>query len=443
MQKKNYISSIFQSYLSDNTLANIVSGESFIQKMLQFEMALAKCQAELDIIPKTAAQEIITVVSSIQIQPESLAESTRNNGIPTIELLNQIKAKLSASSASYLHYGATSQDVIDTAYVLMIKESIEVLEARLKVAIQAFGKQLQANKDIVIVGRTRTQQAVPLTLGIKIANWINPLIHQYHHLEHIKTNVLRVQLGGAVGSLSTIKDQGQALNHLMAKELQLQVSFPWHNDGSTIAEFTNWLTIISATIAKIAKDILTLSQTEIGEVIENKNGGGKSSTMPHKNNPILSEAIVALGNQNIQLNAASQASMINMNERDAVAWMAEWLSIPHLIVSTGTILNHAVTIGQNMAFQTDKIEHNLQMLNGLIYSEAASFELQKYYTKSEAKKLVGNACELVMKQNIGLATALKEVCKQEIDWESIFSSSNQKGISDELVTHTLTRIAKI
>ncbi|MEZ5021858.1 MAG: lyase family protein [Chitinophagales bacterium] len=229
----------------------------------------------------------------------------------------------------------------------------------------------------------------------------------------------------------------------MAKELQLQVSFPWHNDGSTIAEFTNWLTIISATIAKIAKDILTLSQTEIGEVIENKNGGGKSSTMPHKNNPILSEAIVALGNQNIQLNAASQASMINMNERDAVAWMAEWLSIPHLIVNTGTILNHAVTIGQNMAFQTDKIEHNLQMLNGLIYSEAASFELQKYYTKSEAKKLVGNACELVMKQNIGLATALKEVCKQEIDWESIFSSSNQKGISDELVTHTLTRIAKI
>ncbi|MEZ5003042.1 MAG: lyase family protein [Chitinophagales bacterium] len=443
MPKSNYISSIFQSYLSDNVLANILSGASFIEKMLQFESALANCQAALNIIPKDAAQEIETVIAAIHVDADSLAESTLANGIPSIELLKQIRANLSSTSAGYLHYGATSQDVIDTAYVLMIKDSIEILEARLKTVIQSLKHHLESNKDIAIVGRTRSQQAIPLTLGIKIANWINPLIDQLNHLPTVNASVLRVQLGGAVGSLSTMEDKGQALSDLMAQKLDLKDSFPWHNDGSSIAGFTNWLTVVSASIAKIAKDILTLSQTEIGEVIENKNGGGKSSTMPHKNNPILSEAIVALAHQNIQLNAASQSSMINMNERDAVAWMAEWLSIPHLIINTGTILNHMTTIAQNMEFQTDKIKQNLQLLNGLIYSETATFELCQYYSKQEAKQKVEEACALVNHQNITLDIALQKICPEKIDWNAVFNASDQKGISNDLVAHTLKRIASI
>lgn len=438
--KHNYITSIYKDYLSDERMAQIVSGENYVRNLLQFEVALAKAQAEINIIPKSAAEEIENVIAEIQIAPESLAGGSLQNGIPTIALLKTVKSKLSEEASSYLHFGATSQDVMDTAYVLMVQESLDYLEVQLKALIKAFGKQLEQNKDVVSIGRTRSQQAVPLTLGIKISNWLNPLLDKLAALDNLRAQVLTIQLGGAVGSLSAIDADSDALLEHLANTLGLNKSFPWHNDGSKVALFTNWVTTVSASVAKIAKDILTFSQTEIGEVIENKNGGGKSSTMPHKNNPILSEAIVALAQQNIHLNAASQISIINMNERDAVAWIAEWLSLPDLLTNTAAILKHAITIGENMEFQLAAVERNLQLTNGLVYSEAASFELAKHFGREIAKSKVTAACALAVADKITLAAALEQTVEQNINWSAVFEAATQKGIGQQLVAATLNRI---
>lgn len=360
----NYQSIIFSKYLSNEEMLSIVSDEAFINKMLQFESALAKAQASLHIIPTQSADEIKNALSTIKIVPAELAEGTLQNGVPVITFLSIIKKQLSKEAQQHLHYGATSQDVVDTAQVLIIRDAIAVIEEKLDVLIKAFMQSLSEYGNAVCMAHTRGQQAMPVTFAVKINAWLQPLERQIERLNEIRKRVLIVQLGGAAGTLSIYGDKGKLLAEALAKELDLQPSSQWHTQRDNFCEFTNWLAMLTGILGKMGADILVMAQSEIDEVIENAEGGGKSSAMPHKNNPVLSEALAAIAKMNAQLQSQQLLSMIHVNERDATAWILEWNTIPQMLINAATSLNHAITIATKMKVNTENMERNVeQFLN--------------------------------------------------------------------------------
>jgi 3-carboxy-cis,cis-muconate cycloisomerase len=352
----NYHSTIFSQYLGDEQLLQLVSDEALIAKILQFEISLAKAQASLNILPKNIADEINTVLSQLKINPADLASGTLQNGIPVITLLSIAKEKLSAEAKQYLHYGTTSQDAMDTAQVLIIRDAISLIEQRVQTFIQHLTTLSTRFGTMPCIAHTRGQQAVPITFDIKINAWLQPLHRQLQRLAEIEKRILSVQLGGAAGILSLYTDKSKQLIQALAAELKLHPAKSWHTQRDNFCEFTNWLAMLTGITGKMGADILVLSQTEINEVQENTEGG-KSSSMPHKNNPVLSEALVALARLNATLQSQQLQSMVHVNERDATAWILEWNAIPQMITNTGTALNHAITISANMKVNT----HNMQL----------------------------------------------------------------------------------
>ncbi len=356
----NYQSIIFSKYLGDEQLQTIISDEALINKMLQFEIALAKAQASTGIIPAEAAAEIDHALTQLSIKPADLSAGTLQNGIPIIKLLDLAKEKLSADAKKHLHYGATSQDVMDTAQILMIRDAVDLIEERIKTLIQRLIQLIKQYGDTPCMAHTRGQQAMPITFGVKINAWLQPLQRQLQRLAEIKKRLLVVQLGGAAGTLSVYGNKGQQLVDELAKELSLQSITQWHAQRDNLSEFTNWLAMLTGILGKMGADILVMSQSEINEVLENSEGGGKSSAMPHKNNPVLSEAIVALSKINATLQMQQLQSMLHVNERDATAWILEWNAVPQMLINTGTALNHALTISANIKVKTENMKRNVE-----------------------------------------------------------------------------------
>jgi 3-carboxy-cis,cis-muconate cycloisomerase len=260
----------------------------------------------------------------------------------------------------------------------------------------------------------------------------------------MRPRLLVAQFGGAAGNLSALGSEGLKIFEALAKQLDLNFSLPWHTQRDNFAEFTNWLAMLSGSLGKMGQDILLMSQTEINEVIENATGGGKSSTMPHKNNPILSEALVVLAKKNANFAFIQLQSMIHGNERDGTAWLLEWENLPKMMLNTGTALNHALTISKNLKVNTEAMQKNLDLLNGLVYSEAASFILAKYLPRNEAKNTVEKACKMVISENISLEDALKNLTIDlKIDWHSELNIENHLGASREIMNKILAQIKQL
>lgn len=292
-----------------------------------------------------------------------------------------------------------------------------------------------------MIGRTRTQQAVPILFGQKVATWASPLLRHLQRLQELKPRLLVVQLGGAAGNLSALGTNGLKISEALANELNLRFALPWHTQRDNFVEFTSWLALLSGSLGKIGADILVMSQTEINEVVENATGGGKSSTMPHKNNPVLSEALVVLARKNAQLAAIQLQAMLHANERDGSAWALEWENLPQMMVNTGTALSHALTISQHLKTNPEAMQRNLNSLNGLIFSEAAMFILSKYLPKNEAKQLVVKACERVVSENKNLSDILQELTPNlAINWQEELLVEKHLGVSKEIMNVTVNQI---
>jgi 3-carboxy-cis,cis-muconate cycloisomerase len=339
---------MYSSYLADPEIARLCSPEHFIRQMLLFEIALATAQANIGFIPAEAATIIANTLPGLVITPESLAEGTRQHGVPTIPLLAMVRDALPESVRPHLHNGATSQDVMDTAQVLIINEIVNILESRMHQLLVNLDNLTGRFGHISVMGRTRTQQASPILFGQKITSWRLPLVRHLDRLAQLRPRVLVVQLGGAVGNLAAFGKPGPAIAQALANELGLGYAEPWHTQRDGFAEFASWLALVSGTLGKFGQDMLVMGQTEVGEVVENRNGGGKSSSMMHKNNPVLSEALVTMARQNAQFAAIQLQSLVHSNERDATAWMLEWENLPRMMTTTGTALCHALSITKTM-----------------------------------------------------------------------------------------------
>ena len=350
---------MFSTYLADPEISRLCSPESFVRRMLDVEIGLATAQGQLGIIPANAAAVIAKTLTTITIVPESLAEGTLKNGIPTIPLLSLLKTHLPESAKKYVHVGATSQDIMDTAQVLIIRDVIASLEPAIHRLLDNLSKLQTCYGNLPMMGRTRTQRAMPITFGQKVDSWMQPLIRHLERLTQLQPRLLLVQLGGAVGNNAALGDAAEAVTRALTDTLGLGYSTPWHTQRDGLAEFTNWLALLTGSLGKFGQDVLIMGQTEIGEVTENVDGGGKSSAMPHKNNPVLSEALVVLARQNAQFAALQLQSLVHSNERDATAWMLEWENLPRMMINAGTALRHAISITQTMGVSEENMKRNM------------------------------------------------------------------------------------
>ena len=412
---------IYAKYLSDSEIRTLCDDNNFITKMIKVEIALAKAESELGLIPIKAAKEI-EQLSEQKIDVEKLATSTLEHGIPVIGLLKQLKEALSDTAKEYLHWGATSQDIVDSAQILVIKEILMVFENRIESIIIAFNSIGLKHQNTLMAGRTRNQQAAPISFNQKVQSWINPLIRHQQRLEELKPRLFNLQFAGSVGNMSAFDGQGELVAKKIGKELGLDYLGTWHSQRDNMAEFSSWIALMAGSLGKVANDFLLLSQTEVGELNENKNVGGASSTMPHKQNPVLSEAIVGLSNFIASLNIAVQQSLIHAQERDGKALVLEWMALPQMMIALGTMLKHMNTISENMEVYPERMIKNIENNFNLIFSEKVSLVLSKKYGRTEGRRLTNEICEKALNTKTSLNNILLQAypnLKQE--WKQIFN----------------------
>lgn len=383
-------SALYSTLLSDQEAGRYLGDDAQIRAMLQVEAQLALAQAECGLIPTDAAQAIAQAAATVQITATSLAADTGTAGVPVPALVQALKHALPKEYARWVHFGATSQDIVDTALVLNCRELLTLYTTRLNQVIGQLVELASAHRNTLTAGRTRTQQAVPMCFGLKVANWLAPLLRQQQRLAELKPRLLKLQLAGAVGTLSAMQDQAVAITAALAQRLDLAVGQNWHTQRDSIVELANWLAMTTGLLGKMGQDWLLLGQTEVGEVTFT-NGGG-SSTMPQKCNPVSAELLVTLARHNAGQVGQMHQAMLHEHERSGSAWTLEWLVLPTMLMATAVALHHSSDALAHFQVNTEKMQANLGLYNGVIYAEAATFALADSMPRDQASALVKDAC---------------------------------------------------
>ena len=378
-----------------------------LQRMLDVEAALARVQGRLGIIPPEAADAITRAARIEHLNTEQLAATARNVGAPVVGVVNGL-SRAAGEAGAWTHWGATTQDIVDTATVLQIREGLALIRASLRGMITALAAQADKHRRTVMAGRTYLQQALPTTLGLKCAVWAQPLIGHVQRLDALRPRVEQASFGGAAGTLASLGERGIAVMEGLAEELNLTApAAPWHVNREAFAETVAFLGLVCGSLAKFATDLILLAQTEVGEVAEPYVAGrGSSSTMPQKRNPIASTYIVAAARNVHALVPVMLGAMAADHERATGAWQAEWLALPQAFVLTHGALQQAAAIAQGMAADPDRMRHNLAISHGLIVAEAVMMGLAPQLGRAEAHHVVKHACDVVLAENIDLADAL-------------------------------------
>lgn len=410
------MSQLYASLFYQPEVTTIFSDEALLSYMIQAEVALAKAQAQVKVLPDSAANIIEQVGQNAvaQIDLDALATAAGLAGNVAIPLVKQFTALVKQhdeDASRYVHWGATSQDIIDTATILQCRDALALIEKQLQQAYQISLKQAQQYRHQVMIGRTWLQQALPITLGHKFARWAAALKRDLDRLQTMKTRVLTAQLGGAVGSLASLQDQGSAVVEAFAAQLNLTVpKCTWHGERDRMVELASMLALIVGNVGKMAKDWSLLMQTEIAEVFEPAvKGRGGSSTMPHKRNPVAAASILAAANRVPALMASVYQSMVQEHERALGAWHAEWLAIPEIFQLCAGALERGSEVLGHMQVNADAMQRNLECTNGLIMAEAVMMALAPKLGRLSAHHLVEQACQQAVAQQQHLKTVLSNM----------------------------------
>ena len=380
---------------------------TYFQRMLDVEAALARAQAKLGIIPADAAQAIVAAAKWENLDPAELAASARNVGYPVVGLVRGL-SRAAGEAGRWTHWGATTQDIMDTATVLQVRDGLGLIEQSLIALLRALTTQARRHRDTVMAGRTHLQQALPTSFGLKCATWALPLIRHLERLAQLRPRVEQVSFGGAAGTLASLGDKGVAVMEALAAELSLHPSTaPWHVARDSLAETVSLLGLISGSLAKFATDTALLSQTEVGEVSEpHVAGRGSSSTMPQKRNPISAEYVLAGARGAQAMVPLMLGAMAQDHERGTGPWQAEALAIPQSFVLTHGALEHARTIAEGMVVDAARMRRNLDLTGGLIVAEAVMMGLAPVLGRGEAHHVVQRACDVALRESVPLAEAL-------------------------------------
>lgn len=422
-------SRLFGPLFSDPDVAAIFSDEQFVRYLLEVEAALAKVQAGLGLIPAEAAGKIASTAAVLQVDFEQLQAGTEKAGLPIIELVRQLRQQVGEEAASYVHWGATTQDIMDTALVLQIRAALKLIEAAMLGLVKNLARLAERHPYTLMAGRTHSQQALPIPFGLKVAGWLAPLLRHRRRLAEIKGRLLAVQFGGAAGTLASLDEWGVKVQEALALELQLAVlPMPWHTQRDNLAEVAGWLSLVSGSLAKMGQDIILLAQTEVGEVRESSDPArGSSSTMPQKSNPIISELIVAAARTNASLLASMHQALVQEHERATHGWQVEWLTLPQMFALTSAALNKATFLSENLVVDEARMSQNVSSSNGLMLGERLTFALSQSMSRVEAKKLVAEASRLALEQGRHLIDVVREKSNASLDWQALRDESTYFG----------------
>lgn len=400
-------SEVFGTLYGSDAMRAVFDDRAYLQRMLDVEAALARVQARLGIIPADAARSIGEGASVANLDTGALAASVHNVGYPVVGLVTRLSQK-AGEAGRWTHWGATTQDIMDTALVLQIRDALNLLSEGLVAIIGVLGRQAEAHRWTVMAGRTHLQQALPITFGLKCAIWLQPLVTHLDRLAEVRGRLLQVQFGGAAGTLASLGDKGVAVMEGLAAELGLAAPLaPWHATRDGVAEVVSFLGLVSGSLAKIATDVALLAQSEVAELAEpHIEGRGSSSTMPQKRNPIASEYVLAAARVVQALVPVMQGAMFADHERATGPWQAEPLALPQCFVLTHGALVHARTIAEGMVVDAERMRRNLEEGGGLIMAEAVMMGLAPYLGRGEAHHVVEGAASLARAERTTLAAAL-------------------------------------
>ncbi|HEX6143419.1 MAG TPA: 3-carboxy-cis,cis-muconate cycloisomerase, partial [Geminicoccaceae bacterium] len=387
-------SSVLGELFSTAAMNALFDDQARLQRMLDVEAALARAQARLGLIPEAAAEEITARARLDRLETGGLGPATLLTGYPIVPLVKALSAACAPVAARYVHWGATTQDIIDTGLVLQIRDGLALLEADLRALEGALEELARRERDTPIAGRTHLQQALPVTFGFKAAGWLAPLRRHRARLDQLRPRVLVVQFYGAAGTLASLGDDGLAVLEGLAGELGLSApAIGWHTARDGFAEVVAWLGLLGGSLAKIAYDVTLLMQSEVDEAREPYlPGRGGSSTMPQKRNPIASEFVLATAANLRQLVPVMLGAMVQDHERATGPWHAEWLALPQAFGLAAGALRHTRDVIEGLEVDRAAMRRNLDLTRGLISAEAVMMALAPAIGRGEAHHLIAAAC---------------------------------------------------
>ena len=431
---------ILDALVHDEEIAGLMGDAAQAGAMAEVEAALARAEGALGVIPADAGEAISEAALALEPDLGALADSVTASGTPVLGLVKQLRAAVPAPHDGHVHWGVTSQDIVDTAFVLTARAALSQLESRMRGLIAVLGDMARTYRDTPMAGRTRYQQAVPVTFGLRAATWLMPLLRHLDRLDELRQRLFVVQLGGAAGTLSALDGRGLAVVDAVARELDLSVpAGPWHSQRDCVAELGAWLASVAGTLGKMGADTVLLSQSEVGEVAEG--GGGGSSTMPQKANPVLGESLVSIGRLAAGRLAALYEAQLHMGERDGAAWQLEWVELPELFSLAGAALRNGERLARDLRVDESRMLRNLEASQGLLLAEAAAFRLAGRMPLSEAQALVGLAVKSVVEGEGTLIDVLRKNLGPEADLDGLDDVSAQTGESAAIVDRVLAEMA--
>jgi len=394
-------SAIFGNIFSTEAMRKVWSDENRTQKYLDVEAALARVQGRLGLIPAEAAEEIVCHCSVAQIDMDRLRQQTERIGYPVLGVVSQLNALCRDGLGEYCHWGATTQDITDTATVLQMREAFELIEADLAAISAALAGLARRHRDTPMAGRSNLQQAVPVSFGYKMAGLLSAIERHRERLTQLRPRLLVGEFAGAAGTLASLEKGAMETQAGLMRELGLgQPVIAWHTMRDCVAEAGAFLGLLGGTLGKLSMDVKLLMQTEVGEVFEPfAHGRGSSSTMPQKRNPISSCYIHAAISVVRQHSASLMDAMVADHERSTGPWEIEWIVLPEAFCLIAGALRQSRALVEGLEVDAGRMRANLDLTHGLVASEAVMMGLGPYLGRERAHDLVYDLCREAIKQN--------------------------------------------
>ncbi|KAA0073271.1 adenylosuccinate lyase family protein [Tardiphaga sp. P9-11] len=401
---------LFRDMFGTAEMRAVFADEALVGRYIEAEVALARAQARLGVVPKEAAQAIEAAAKSIRIDFDKLRAETEVVGYPILPLVHQL-SEAAGEAGRYVHWGATTQDIMDTANVLQIRAALEIVARDLREVRDILAAMAKKYRDTPMAGRTHLQQALPVTFGYKAAVWLSSIDRHIERVDQALPRILLGEFSGAAGTLASVGEGGLEMQKLFCEELGLhQPSITWHVARDGIAEAVTLLGLITGTLGKIATDVMLLSSSEFGEVSEPfVPGRGASSTMPQKRNAISSELMLAAAKAVRQHVATMLDGMIHDLERATGPWHLEWVSLPESFLLTASSLANAKFMLAGLVVHEKRMLENLDLTRGLIVAEAVMMAAAPKLGRQHAHDVVYDACRKAIEGGGQLADILAEV----------------------------------
>lgn len=425
----------------------VFSDSARLQRMLDFEAALAAAEARAGIIPQAALSAIAAACRTEQFDLEDLsrrAAAAGNLAIPMVKQLTAAVERKDDDAARYVHWGATSQDAIDTGLALQVRDALDLIESGIDCSCRGLVKLVEQHRRTPMVARTWMMQAVPTLFGLKLAGWLDVLLRHRNRLQELHARVLVLQFGGAAGTLATLGDKGLAVAEILAEQLQLKLpALPWHSHRDRIAELAGTLALLTGSLGKIARDVSLLVQTEVGELAEPAGEGrGGSSTMPHKRNPVACAAILAAATRVPGLASSLLAALPQEHERGLGGWQSEWEVVPEIFRITAGALARTVELIDGLEVHPEAMAHNLDATRGLIFAEAVMMALAVYVGKAEAHRITEAASNRALSSGQHLREVLNvdgevtaHLNREQI--QGLFDPRKYTGVASQFIERVL------